>query len=95
MSETKHGTVYVVDDDEATQTAIRRLVEQVDLPVESYSNAEDFLTSFDPDQGGCIVLDVRMPGMSGIQLQKRLRTDARELPIVFISGHGDVPLAVS
>lgn len=87
-------TVYIIDDDQAVRDAISDLVEGMGLTAESYANAEDFLDSYKHCDTGCMVLDVRMPGMSGLDLQARMASMDINLPIVFITGHGDVPMAV-
>jgi len=87
-------TVFVVDDDEPVRDAIGMLLDTVDLPYESYASAQDFLDAYEPARRGCLVLDIRMPGMSGLELQQRLEELRAGLPIVFITGHGDVPMAV-
>ena len=86
--------VYVVDDDQAMVESLSWIIESVGLRVKTYTGAQEFLNDYNPDQHGCLLLDVRMPGMSGPELQARLNALGAELPIVFISGHGDVPLAV-
>lgn len=83
------STVYVVDDDEATAASVAALLVSVGLRVKAYHSAEAFLTDFDPVTGGCIVLDIRMPGMNGLELQERLLADEIGLPIILISGHAD------
>jgi len=90
----KPATVFVVDDDDAVRTSLRLLLKSVGLPVETFGAAPEFLESFDADRAGCMVLDIRMPGMSGIELQQRLNEMQAIMPIVFITGHGDVPMAV-
>ena len=87
-------TVFVVDDDEPVRDAIGMLLETVDVPFESFASAQEFLDAFDPSRGGCLVLDIRMPGMSGLELQQKLVEMNARIPIVFITGHGDVPMAV-
>jgi FixJ family two-component response regulator len=87
-------TVFIVDDDEAVRRSLEALVRSVGLNVESFSSGQDFLISFDPDRPGCLVLDIRMPGMSGTELQETLRHRGSPLPIIIITGHGDVPIAV-
>jgi FixJ family two-component response regulator len=89
------GVVYVVDDDEAVRDSLQWLLEGVNYSVQAYDSAEAFLAKFDPQAIACLILDVRMPGMSGLQLQEELVQRKAELPIVFITGHGDVPMAVS
>ena len=88
-------TVYVVDDDEAVRDSLQWLLEGSSYRVRSFASAEDFLTEFEPEGVGCLVLDVRMPGMSGLELQSELATRNVDLPIVFVTGHGDVPMAVA
>jgi FixJ family two-component response regulator len=90
----KPATVFVVDDDDAVRTSLRLLLKSVGLPVETYGSAQEFLDSFDADRAGCLVLDIRMPGMSGLELQQKLNEMHAIVPIVFITGHGDVPMAV-
>jgi FixJ family two-component response regulator len=90
----KPATIFVVDDDEAVRTSLRLLLKSVGLPVETYASAQEFLDQFDPDRAGCLVLDIRMPGLSGLELQQRLNEVHSITPIVFITGHGDVPMAV-
>ena len=90
----KPATVIVVDDDEAVRTSLRLLLKSVGLPVDTHASAQEFLDRFDPDRPGCLVLDIRMPGMSGLELQERLNAMHAMIPVVFITGHGDVPMAV-
>lgn len=93
MSELK-PEVFVVDDDEVVRNTIGQLIESVDIKSKVFTSAREFLDSYDPVQPGCLVLDVRMPGMSGIQLQAKLKEKDIHIPIIFITGHGDVPMAV-
>jgi RNA polymerase sigma factor (sigma-70 family) len=86
--------VYVVDDDSATRSALSSLLRSVDLDVVTFESANDFLAADIPDLSGCLVLDVRLPGLSGLDLQRRLTEIEVDLPIIFITGHGDVPMAV-
>lgn len=88
------GTVFVVDDDPAIRESLRFLLESVALPVQTYASAEAFLDEFKVSWGGCLVLDVRMPGMSGLALQQELAVRGASIPIIFITAHGDIPLAV-
>ena len=90
----KPATVFVVDDDDAVRTSLRLLLKSVGLPVETFGSAQEFLDAFEADRAGCLVLDIRMPGMSGLELQQRLNEMHAIVPIVFITGHGDVPMAV-
>ena len=94
-TEEREPTVFVVDDDPGVQGAIRLLLRSVGLPSETFSSAKAFLESFDPGAPGCLILDLRMPGMSGIELQSRLIELESELPIIFVTAHGDVPTAVA
>jgi FixJ family two-component response regulator len=87
-------TVFVVDDDPSVADAIRLLLRSVGLPSEAFGSGKDFLESYDPERPGCLVLDVRMPGMSGLDLQARLKEMGSTLPIIFVTAHGDVPMAV-
>ena len=87
-------TVFVVDDDEEVRDAMKRLMNSVGLTVETFASAEEFLAQFDPARPGCLLLDVRMEGMSGLDLQKRLALEEVQPPIIIITGHGDVTMAV-
>ena len=87
-------TVFIVDDDEAVRDSIQELVSSVGLNAEVYASAHQYLETFDPARPGCLVLDVRMARMSGRALQARLNEMHARIPIVFISGHGDIPMAV-
>lgn len=86
--------VYVVDDDQAMVESLSWIIESVGLKVKIFVRAQDFLEAYNPNQHGCLLLDVRMPGMSGPELQSKLNDLEANIPIIFISGHGDVPLAV-
>jgi FixJ family two-component response regulator len=88
------ATVFVVDDDEAVRGSLKLLLKALSLPVQAYASAQEFLAGFDPARSGCLVLDIRMPGMSGLELQEELNSRGAMLPIIFITGHGDVPMAV-
>lgn len=88
------STVYVVDDDQAVRESLHWLMTSVNLPVKTFASAREFLEAYQPDQQGCVVLDIRMPGMSGFELQKRLAARSAELRVIFITGHGDVHMAV-
>lgn len=87
-------TVFVVDDDRAMRKSLRWLIESVNLRVETFESATDFLEKFNNDRPGCVVLDVRMPGMSGLDLQDHLRSHNVDIPIIIITAFGDVPMAV-
>ncbi len=90
----KKGTVYVVDDDEAVRDSLQWLLEGKDYRVRCFDSAESFLSRYDPREVACLIVDVRMGGMSGVELQDRLIERRSPLPIVVITGHGDVPMAV-
>lgn len=87
-------TVYIVDDDDAVRQMLSWLMTSVKLPVAEYASADDFLADYKPDLVGCVLLDVRMPGMSGLELQRKLNQASFDLPIIIITGHGDVSMAV-
>ncbi|MEC5397712.1 response regulator transcription factor [Uliginosibacterium sp. H1] len=87
--------VHIVDDDEALRDSLVWLLESTGLAVSAYASAEEFLAAWRPDITGCLVLDVRMPGMSGLELYEKLNGMHSTLPVIFITGHGDVPMAVS
>ncbi|HEB97114.1 MAG TPA: response regulator transcription factor [Sedimenticola thiotaurini] len=91
---TRESTVFVVDDDAEVRAALQLLMESVGLRVEAFGSAQDYLEQFDPDRSGCLLLDVRMPGMSGLDLQARLAAERLHPPVIIITGHGDVPMAV-
>ena len=90
----KRGTVYVVDDDEAVRDSLQWLLEGKDYRVRCFESAEAFLSRYDAREVACLIADIRMGGMSGMDLQNRLMERQSPLPIVFITGHGDVPMAV-
>jgi two-component system, LuxR family, response regulator FixJ len=87
-------TVFIVDDDEAVRDSLGLLLRSVGYRARCYAGARDFLKAFDPRDYGCLVLDIRMPGMTGLELQKHLAEIGCNIPIVFITGHGDIPMAV-
>lgn len=87
-------TVYVVEDDEAVRDSLELLLKSDSKPVKTYESAGSFLADYSDQMAGCIVLDIRMPGMDGMELQKRLNDKHSILPIIFVTGHGDVPMAV-
>ena len=89
------STVFIVDDDEAVRDSLRWLLEANGYHVSAFSSAESFLSAFDEKTAGVLIVDVRMPGMSGLELQEQLIARKSSMPIVFITGHGDVPMAVS
>jgi two-component system response regulator FixJ len=86
--------VYIVDDDEAVRESLALLLDSMDQNCQSFSSAVDFLDAYNGDMTGCLVLDIRMPGMNGLELQKQLNAEGSILPIIFVTGHGDVPMAV-
>jgi len=88
------ATVFVVDDDEGVRNSLRFLLKSVGLASRTLSSASEFLDTYKPSQPGCLVLDVRMPGMSGLELQQQLNLRGATIPVIFITGHGDVPMAV-
>src|SRR5690606_10876723 len=92
----KNGTptVFVVDDDDAVRSSLRLLFKSYGLDAVMHASADEFLAGYDISRPGCLVLDVRMPGLSGPELQQRLNALGATIPIVFITGHGDVPMAV-
>ena len=94
MKTANKGTVYVVDDDEAVRDSLQWLLEGNDYRVRCFDSAESFLTRFDPREIACLIVDVRMPGMNGLELQDELLRRGCTMPLVFITGHGDVPMAV-
>lgn len=88
------GLIHLVDDESAVRHSLRWLLESVDLNVKEYADAAAFLQEADFTQLGCLLLDIRMPGMSGLVLQQELSRQQVTLPIIFMTGHGDVPMAV-
>jgi len=88
------ATVFIVDDDAAVRDSLGLLLRSVGLASEAFASADGFLASFDPARPGCLVLDVRMPGMSGLELQARLHERHATIPIVFLTAHADVDMAV-
>lgn len=88
------ATVFVVDDDNAMRSSLCWLIESINLKVRTFASALEYLDTFDPDEPGCLVLDVRMPGMSGMELLDRLADYPLTPPTIIITGHGDVPMAV-
>src|ERR1700722_19626332 len=86
--------VFVVDDDPSVRRAIQRLVESVGLPVKLFGSAADFMNSGHPDVPSCLVLDIRLPGISGLDFQRELAIAQNEIPTIFITAHGDIPMTV-
>ena len=96
MTNDKAGPIiYLVDDDEAVRDALGMLLKSIGLEHETFASALDFLQSYDARRHSCLVADIRMPGLSGLELQQRLNEERSEIPIIFITGHGDVPMAVT
>jgi len=91
---TVEPVVYVVDDDDGMRRALGALLGTVGFKTELFARPSEFLARFSPDTAGCLVLDIRMPEMSGLELQQRLNRLGAMLPVIFITGHGDVPMAV-
>lgn len=87
-------TVFIVDDDAAVRDSLQMLVRSNNLAVRTYDSASSFLAEYSPEQSGCLVLDVRMPDINGLELQRILEKKNFKMPIIFVSGHGDVPMAV-
>ncbi len=87
-------TVIVVDDDDAVRNSLRLLLKSADIHAEGAASAQEYLGRFDANQGGCLLLDVRMPGMSGLELQQELNMRGATIPVIFITGNGDIPMAV-
>jgi len=90
----RKSTVYIVDDDQAIRHAMELLMRSVGLDYEIFHSGDDFLSGHTNDRAGCLVLDIRMPGLGGLELQEKLNETGSTLPIIFITGHGDVPMAV-
>src|SRR3984893_15793959 len=88
------ATVYVVDDDDGMRRALSLLLNTVGYKTAAFASPKEFLDKFKPDAAGCLVLDIRMPGMSGLELQQHLNRMGSMLPVIFITGHADVPMAV-
>ena len=87
--------IYLVDDDEAVRDSLGMLFKSIGLKHEAYGSALDFLERYDPARHACLVADIRMPGLSGLELQQRLNDQHAGIPVIFITGHGDVPMAVT
>jgi FixJ family two-component response regulator len=89
-----HAVVFVVDDDPAMRCSVANLIRSVGLSVQAFASAQDFLAGERPDMPGCLVLDVRLPGLSGLDLQERMAEAGLTVPVVFVTGHGDIPMTV-
>jgi FixJ family two-component response regulator len=90
----REPTVFVVDDDEAVRASLHLLLKSLGIRAITHGSAAEFLAEYEPEHPGCIILDVRMPGMGGLELQDELNRRGAVIPIIFITGHGDVPMAV-
>jgi two-component system, LuxR family, response regulator FixJ len=90
----KSPIVMVVDDDSGVRNAMRALLKSVGLNASLFASAQEFLIAYDPQQPGCLLLDIRMPGMSGMDLQEELNLRGAVIPVIFMSGHADIPMAV-
>jgi FixJ family two-component response regulator len=88
------ATVFVIDDDPSVREAIDSLIRSVGINVRTFASAQEFMTSKRPDAPACLVLDVRMPGLSGLDLQRELANAGIRIPVIFITGHGDIPMSV-
>ncbi|MCH8196979.1 MAG: response regulator transcription factor [Proteobacteria bacterium] len=91
---TNETPIFVVDDDDAVRDSLKALLETGGLSVETYASGQEFLDAYDPSRRGCLLLDVRMPDMTGLELQQKLAARPHKLSIIIITGHGDVPMAV-
>ena len=91
---TAEKTVYVVDDNAAVRRFLSGLIQSVGLRVETYATAQEFLDAYEAGSPGCLLLDIRMPGMSGLELQAELERREIDLPVIVLTGHGDVKVAV-
>lgn len=89
-----NSTVFVVDDDDAMRDALAQLLEAAGLQVEIHANGSDFLAAFGENRPGCVLLDMAMPGMTGLEVQAALKARSLAIPILFLTGHGDIPMAV-
>jgi len=94
MNNNVDAMVFVIDDDESIREALKSLIRSVGLRVETFASAHEFLQSSRPDVPACLILDVRMPGLSGLDLQRYLAEANIHVPIIFITGHGDIPMSV-
>jgi len=94
MTDPDTPTVFIVDDDGAVRDSIQELVESIGLQAEGHDSPLAYLDHYQPERSGCLVLDVRMSGMSGLQLQKKLNELEAEIPVIMLTGHGDIPMAV-
>lgn len=86
--------VFIVEDDDAVRDSLQMMLESIGRKVAAFTSADQFLSTYSQDMAGCIVLDIRMPGMNGMELQRKLNELNSILPVIFVTGHGDVPMAV-
>jgi FixJ family two-component response regulator len=93
MNDSK-SVVYIVDDDPSIRSLLTKLVQSIELPVEAFASSQEFLSRARPEEPSCIILDVRMPGLSGLDLQERLVQSGIDIPVIFITGFGNVPQSV-
>jgi FixJ family two-component response regulator len=91
---THEPVVFIVDDEPAVRDSLTLMLEQENFSVQSFESAEAFLSAYSPDYNGCIIIDVRMPKMDGLQLQEELSRRKIVLPVIFLTGHGDIPMSV-
>jgi len=94
MTRANEVTVFVIDDDARMRAALERLLKSVGLHSESFATPQDFLRHKLPDVASCLILDVRLPGMSGLEVQRKLNEGGVSIPIIFVTGHGDIPMTV-
>jgi FixJ family two-component response regulator len=94
MSEQSSRLIAIVDDDQSVQSALQDLIESEGLSTVCFSSAEEFLDSGAQDEAGCLIVDIRMPGISGIELQAKLKADRCRVPIIFITAHGDAKMRI-
>ena len=94
MSSGNDATVFVVDDDDQMRAAMQRLLKSVGLRTEAFASPQEFLRRKLPDGPSCLILDVRLPGMSGLDVQRKLTETGLQIPVIFITGHGDIPMTV-
>lgn len=94
LDDARSATIFIIDDDPRMGKSLSWLVESVDLKAEVFDSAQKFLGSFDPLRTGCVLCDVRMPGMSGVELLEAIRATGSQIPVIMITGYGDVPTAV-
>jgi FixJ family two-component response regulator len=93
-SATRAGTVFIVDDDASFLRSVSRLLSALGYTVQTYESAQGFLDRLGPEMSGCVVADLQMPGMNGLELQKALKVSANPLPVIFLTGQGDIPTTV-